>query len=499
MQFQLPANLREQVAVYDPALKAMIAAQKAANGTAKKKSTAPLGLPDDLFPAEVLSTEDQLAVVRRINGKAAADRFQVGATENYAYLIYHHEKIWLAAWCLTTHDDLLDPEVPYIYGMTVAYKAAASTADSINRISTGNWDTTFNTPDEMTQVKYGRTMFLKRTKLFTLADIQGKDHRPGWANHLNAWGTHSTDKYSAARTFAEAISTRIPTWSSSIFERIAALKKPVADSIVRYNPNREFSDSILLTVDQINSMMDDTQQKSFDTPYFRREAQRVVEKINALYYDQSIKDLDKIRQPYILWKQQTEVAHSLIAVYGDKTPVDYIQKMYEIGRHIRPIYSGATVAEWLKLHLPIASFVGWFEKHLNETLIEWKLNPEMARRSTDSTGQPTTSFYELNDTINMMRNLRLRQIEVAGLGYAQRENYNLKMDRPNRWRLSEFHDHVSAQVWLAGNKNENLPQDLFPAPIKIDHLDSVWTFFQPRDIHQLSHWGQAVRNQWLSW
>lgn len=494
MQFQLPANLREQVAVYDPALKAMIAAQKAANGTAKKKSTAPLGLPDDLFPVEVLPTEDQLAIVQRINGKAAAGRFQVGATENYAYLIYHHEKIWLAAWCLTTHDDLLDPEVPYIYGMTVAYKAAASTADSISRISTGHWDRVFNTRDEMTEVKYGRTMFLKRSKLFTLADIQGKDHRPGWVNHLNAWGTHSTDKYSAARTFAQAISTRIPTWSSDIFERVAALKKPVADSIVRYIPNREFSDSILLTVDQINSIMDDTQQKSFDTPYFRREAQRVVEKINALYYDRSIKDLDKIRQPYILWKQQIEVAHSLVAIYGDETPVDYIQKMYEIGRHIRPIYSRTTVAEWLKLHLPIASFVGWFEKHLNETLLEWKLNPEMARRSTDSTGQPTTSFYELNDTLNMMRNLRERQVEVAGLDYAQRENYILKMDRPNRWRLSEFHDHVSTQVWLAGNKNENLPQDLFPAPIKIDHLDSVWTFFQPRDIHQLSHWGQAVRN-----
>jgi hypothetical protein len=39
-----------------------------------------------------------------------------------------------------------------------------------------------------------------------------------------------------------------------------------------------------------------------------------------------------------------------------------------------------------------------------------------------------------------------------------------------------------------------MPQDLFPAPIKVEHLGSVWTFFQPRDIHQLGQWGQAVRN-----
>ncbi len=492
MQFQLPANLREQVAVYDPALRAMIAAQKAANGTAKKKSTAPLGLPDDLFPTEVLSTEDQLAIVRRINGKAAAGRFEVGATENHAYLVHHHEKIWLAAWCLITHDDLLSPEAPYIYGMTVAYKAAASTSDSINRVSTGNYDRIFNNPDEMTEVKHGRTMFLKRTKLFTLADIQDKDHRPGWNNHLNAWGTHSTEKYTAARQFTNAIASRIPTWSNDVFDRIASLKKPIADAVIRYRPDRWTSDSILLTTDQINSIMDKDQRKFFDTPYFRREAQQVVEKTNALYYDRTIKDLDKVREPFTMWKQQIELACSLIAVYGEETPIDYIQKMYEIGRYVRPFYSRTIVDKWFNLHLPIASFVGWFEKHLNETLTEWKQNPEIIKRTTTSTGQPSTAFYELNDTINMMRNLWEKQVE--GLDYTQREKTVLQMTRPSRWRLSEFHDHVSAQVWLAGNKNENLPQDLFPEPIKINHLDCVWTFFQPRDIHQLGQWGQAVRN-----
>jgi hypothetical protein len=39
-----------------------------------------------------------------------------------------------------------------------------------------------------------------------------------------------------------------------------------------------------------------------------------------------------------------------------------------------------------------------------------------------------------------------------------------------------------------------LPQDLFPAPVKIELGSSKWTFFQPIDTHQLGEWGQAVRN-----
>lgn len=490
MQFQLPANLREQVAVYDPALKAMIAAQKAANNP-KKKSTTPLGLPTDLFPVEVLSTEDQTAIAQRINGKAAPDRYQVGATENHAYLVYHHESMWVAAWCLTTHDDLLAAEVPYIYGMTVAYKAAASTASKINRLSTGNWDRIFNRDEDMTEVKYGRTMFLKRTKLFTLTDIQSGDSQPGWIRNLRSWGTNSGAKHTAARTFAQAITTRIPIWSTSdIFERIVNLNKPVANAVIRHLSNR--SDSIPLTVKQINSTIELSYRKYFDTPYFRREAQQVVERVNTLYHDRGVKDLGKIREPYVLWKQQIEVAQNLIYVYKEETPTDYLQKMYEIGRHIRPIYNRERISKWFKAHLPIASFVGWFEKYLGEKLLEWKESPTSRGGVIDSTGQPTTTFYELSDTINMMQNLWERQTQ--GLEYSEREAYVLQMTRPSRWRLSELHDHVSAQLWLAGNKNEDLPQDLFPTPIKINHLDSVWTFFQPRDIHQLGQWGQAVRN-----
>jgi hypothetical protein len=65
---------------------------------------------------------------------------------------------------------------------------------------------------------------------------------------------------------------------------------------------------------------------------------------------------------------------------------------------------------------------------------------------------------------------------------------------PKRWRIMEFHDHVQAEAWKITNVNHSLPQDLFPVPIKVQHNDQQWTFFQPIDTHQLAAWGQAVRN-----
>jgi hypothetical protein len=68
------------------------------------------------------------------------------------------------------------------------------------------------------------------------------------------------------------------------------------------------------------------------------------------------------------------------------------------------------------------------------------------------------------------------------------------LEVPKRWRLTEFHDHVQAEAWKIQHPNTDLPQDLFPAPVKIQAGEQTWTFLQPIDLHQLSAWGQAVRN-----
>jgi hypothetical protein len=94
-------------------------------------------------------------------------------------------------------------------------------------------------------------------------------------------------------------------------------------------------------------------------------------------------------------------------------------------------------------------------------------------------GMYVYSFRDLEDTLSMLGKVLEDKGELAP---------------PKRWRITEFHDYVQAEAWKISNTNEKLPQDLFPAPIKVQHNDQQWTFIQPIDTHQLAAWGQAVRN-----
>ena len=89
------------------------------------------------------------------------------------------------------------------------------------------------------------------------------------------------------------------------------------------------------------------------------------------------------------------------------------------------------------------------------------------------------SFYELNDTFSMI-------MRILDDGKT--------LEPPKRWRMPDFHDYVQAEAWKIQHKNESLHQDLFPEPVKVTMGEQDWTFLQPINTHQLSQWGQAVRN-----
>ena len=80
-------------------------------------------------------------------------------------------------------------------------------------------------------------------------------------------------------------------------------------------------------------------------------------------------------------------------------------------------------------------------------------------------------------------------------GILTHSQYKQDLKVPKRWRISEFHDYIQSESWKLKNDKIDLPQDLFPSPIKVETSGGrIWTFFQPIDTHQLAQWGQAVRN-----
>jgi hypothetical protein len=133
------------------------------------------------------------------------------------------------------------------------------------------------------------------------------------------------------------------------------------------------------------------------------------------------------------------------------------------------------VAAWLQEHMPVASFFTIMSKFYEEE----SKGVKSTYNYSNELGINQYSFHSWADTTSMISNILDKGVDLAP---------------PKRWRIDEFHDYVQAESWKLTNKNESLPQDLFPTPIKVALGSSSWSFFQPIDTHQLAQWGQAVRN-----
>jgi hypothetical protein len=129
--------------------------------------------------------------------------------------------------------------------------------------------------------------------------------------------------------------------------------------------------------------------------------------------------------------------------------------------------------------MPVASFFNIITKHLEES--KTKMHSCTISRST---GLTQYYFNEWKDTLQMLDKVLSAKLDSGEEPLAP----------PKRWRIVEFHDYVQAESWKVSNANHKLPQDLFPAPIKVLQGTQAWTFIQPMDTHQLASWGQAVRN-----
>lgn len=159
-------------------------------------------------------------------------------------------------------------------------------------------------------------------------------------------------------------------------------------------------------------------------------------------------------------------------------PVDFYQNHIEylIGTRLDRCV-GEKAKTWLRTHMQPASFFHILKKNYEDQIND--KSSSLSYYTNSETGRLTFYFSEWNDTLSMLDDVL---------------NNDMTIDPPKRWRLTEFHDHVQAEAWKIKHPNASLPQDLFPSPIKVEVGDERWSFFQPHDTHQLSAWGQAVRN-----
>ena len=499
MEFKLPANLQSKLVAYDPEIKALARTRKS---TTTKKSKYPLGNPPALIPTHIVDNNSWQIAVDGINTNLVSGRFREFTRKttvgNITHaVLYHYEQCWYAAW-LPPEDKKDD----YVYGYAYAYKDTATARKTLpTQIK--------HEVENCTYATVGKSTFITYIKQVTKEDIANGLDRYNWnIPGVRAYINKSQYMYEPIRRLEKQIQMSIPQWedSMSIFKRIKV--KCIADVLI-YDNSRLWDTEDKLTwlpsVELINLIKSKDKEQLdtitlsgqvgslarykdiihiIDTPYFRKWMQAQFSETIRRFNDPDTATEKEITQPwnkvFRLFKQICLV-HT---VWGDKCSIDYYQNNIDVLISVGFInnYRISVVKDWLSAHMPIASLFTMLNKFYDSKQIEVADKSINQRRLSCSfdrdCGTYRWGFRELEDTISMLGTV-IQTKELAP---------------PKRWRIMEFHDYVQAEAWKITNVNHSLPQDLFPVPVKVQHNDQQWTFFQPIDTHQLAAWGQAVRN-----
>jgi hypothetical protein len=489
MEFRLPENLHHQLLAYDPALKALAKQQQAANKPAltKKKAKYPIGNINDLIPTNIVSAADMQSAVDYINAQTAPYKHRVFyAPHNpdqkavVKAIIYYWESVWIAAWLPAEGED-------YLYGISYAVSTTKAAKKDLRHIRFNRAEMDINLADVPLK-KYGRVDYHVYTKVIT-ADTVCHANNYHWDPFcVFTWsekGKHI--KRECINVFTEQLSERISLkWEGDgLFSRMdkkascldyifgetlsAFPHKVYARADVNWVPTASNIGPILLKQAGIPSNI-------FMKPFIQKELQAACTKTVEIFNDPTTSSKYGALKPikrFISYMQGIKWIWKL----WPNTPIDYYLTYknalssieFDSYRMEYLVYDHTyhQAKEWIQKHMPMPSMFLILNKAVEE------------KQATQEVPVNNLSIFNLIDIFQMI-------FTVLKAGQP--------LEPPSRWRLTEFHDHVQSVAWKVQNKNENLPQDLFPAPIKIEHNNQVWTFFQPIDTHQLSAWGQAVRN-----
>ena len=490
MQFQLPENLQVELLAYDPTLK-----QLARTTNSKTKSTKPkfpLGQPHGFVPEDGIKTSLVQHAIDLINAEPVERRhhefkritgFGPDAKSSTVGILYHYESVWYAAW--------LPPkgkEQDYVYGFAFAYKD--------NKTSKGMIPYVVSQINDTQVVPYGRSNYITYSRVVTKQDIINGYDRPMYEIPQLSWNKGGQIR-EAIKRFRDSLADTIPTWNDSrhgIFARIKHSSYVKLLEINRYINEEDWNtwkpsvDNVFAIIDGLKGGPHDYNwgyykpiRHIIDKPFFRKWIQARCDEVVLRLSDTENQSEMVVKHP---WNQITELFKAIEYVnrVWPDCPIDYYQThvnnllaLY----NLRWQFEGHRVSNWLNEHMPVASFFHMVDKHITQ-------GPDLRRMtstSSSSTGLTQYYFTEWRDTLQLLHKV-----------LCDRETKNETLEPPKRWRLTEFHDYVQAEAWKVENTNHKLPQDLFPAPIKLTLDDQTWTFIQPIDTHQLAAWGQAVRN-----
>ena len=503
MNFQLPAELQNQLLAYDPALKRLIKAQKAEQleEPKRKSNPYPIGNVNDLIPADIVSADELQRAVDHINKVLAPEKYytfytrvtaeQVAELEpKVKAILYYTKSTWIALWLPPAEN------TSYIFGC--AYAIAEKNAHrfkTVHKASRNDNHIPSIDISDMTIKQYGRKNFYTYSEIVTVDTVSTYS-----LNLLNPQDVAAYTKLGqqikehAINPFLYALRATVPMWEdvSNTFARISKDEN-------NYYDNLNYSSSIYLNSDLTKMLFNEyplvhkriswvpttadiatilkygcsSAHQIIDKPFFQTLIKSALNDLIKISNDPENTVRRNIAKPIDELIQYCQGIAWIAYIWDKDVPIDYYQTYGKVLTNINFVgwrmSLDSNTTQWLKNNMPVASMFNLLQKYYDKELI----------RTNNSIARFNRTFSELGDIIQMISTILKHEVELTP---------------PNRWRIDEFHDHVQAEAWKISNPLVSLPQDLFPEPIKVQHQDAKWTFFQPKDTHQLSQWGQAARN-----
>ena len=223
-----------------------------------------------------------------------------------------------------------------------------------------------------------------------------------------------------------------------------------------YNPQNPMKLNIQLSdnfQDNLNTAgtlaKEDVSSDFFQTPFFRK------------YFNSS--DLTDLVEFYQVTNYIANV-NFLNSVWNE-IPFDIFQNYQNILTKFELYSTSESCRNWMRDNLSYQSYLHMISHFYGEEGF-----------------QRTLEIY--NDTVNQLNKLSLLRI-----------NGSEKITKPKRWRLQEFHDHMSHLFLEATTENRKHPAEFIPVPFEKD----AWKVYEPSCSLDLAMWGRRVRNCVMSY
>jgi hypothetical protein len=206
-----------------------------------------------------------------------------------------------------------------------------------------------------------------------------------------------------------------------------------------------------ITIDQINGLIEQHHIPFFDTPFFRS------------YLNDKLQSYQMEENPYIEYVIFGKVFSVIVTTnqihkVWSNVPIDYYRTHLSMLENCieTNFFDDPELVNWTRNNMNYATFFNLISQSFDK--------------------------HDISNVNNLLRDTYNQMLKILQRGF--------NVERPERWRLKEFHDHVSNVYLEKTTQNVSFPEKSINEP----YVENSYKVYQPNDTLTLAKWAARVHN-----